>query len=39
MDDSYEHINEYNSNKKQETLIVFDDMNADMICNGIIHYR
>ena len=31
MDDIYENIEEYIPNKKQETLIVFDDMIADML--------
>ena len=33
MDDIYKNIEEYNPNKKQETLIVFDDMIADMLSN------
>ena len=33
MDDIYKNIEEYNPNKKQETLIVFDDMIADMFSN------
>ena len=31
MDDIYENIEEYIPNKKQEILIVFDDMIADML--------
>ena len=30
LDDIYKNIEEYNSNKKRKTLIVFDDMVADM---------
>ena len=33
MDDIYENIQEYNPNKKQKILIVFDDMIADMLHN------
>ena len=33
MDDIYENIEGYDPNKKQEILIVFDDMIADMISN------
>ena len=33
MDDIYKNIEKYNSNKKQEKLIVFDDMIADMLSN------
>ena len=33
MDDIYKKIEEYNPIKKQETLIVFDDMIADMLSN------
>ena len=31
MDDIYENITEYNTNKKQEILIVFIDMIPDML--------
>ena len=31
MEDIYKNIEEYNSNKKLKTLIVFDDMIADML--------
>ena len=31
MDDIYKNIEEYNPNKKQKTLIVFDDMIVDML--------
>ena len=33
MDDIYKNIEEYNPNKKQKILIVFDDMIADMLNN------
>ena len=33
MDDIYKKIEEYNPNKKQKLLIVFDDMIADMLSN------
>ena len=33
MQDVYKNINEYNQGKKCKTLIVFDDMMADMINN------
>ena len=33
MDDIYKNIEEYNPYKKQKTLIVFDDMIADMFTN------
>ena len=33
MQDVYKSIEEYNSGKKCEVLIVFDDMIVDMICN------
>ena len=33
MDDFYKNIEEYNPNKKQKVLIVFDDMIADMLSN------
>ena len=33
MDDIYKDIEEYNPNKKQKILIVFNDMIADMLCN------
>ena len=33
MDDIYKNIEEYNSNKKRKTLIVFDDMIADILSN------
>ena len=31
MDDIYKNIEEYNPSKKLKTLIVFDDMIADML--------
>ena len=33
MDDIYENIEEYNSNKKRKILIIVDDMIADMLSN------
>ena len=33
MDGIYKNIEEYNPNKKRKTLIVFDDMIADMLIN------
>ena len=33
MDDIYRNIDKYNPNKKRKTLIVFDDMIADMLSN------
>ena len=33
MDDIYKNIEEYNPNKKQKILIVFDDMIANMLRN------
>ena len=33
MDDIYKNIKEYNPNKIRKTLIVFDDMIADMLRN------
>ena len=33
MDDIYEIIEEYNPNKKRKTLIIVDDMIADMLGN------
>ena len=33
MDDIYKNIEEYNRNKKRETLMAFDDMTADMLSN------
>ena len=33
MDDGYENIDDYNPNRKRKTLIVFDDMIADIISN------
>ena len=37
MDDIYRNINEHNPNKKSKTLIVFDDMTADMLSNKKIN--
>ena len=33
MDDIYKNVEEYNANKKQIILIVFDDMIIDMLSN------
>ena len=33
MDDIYKNIEEYNPNKKQNIIIAFDDMIADMLIN------
>ena len=33
LDDIYKNIKEYNPNKKQKILIVFDDIIADMLSN------
>ena len=33
MQDAYKNINEYNTYEKRKTLIVFDDIIADMINN------
>ena len=33
MDEIYKNIEEYNPNEKRKTLIVFDDMIADMLSN------
>ena len=33
MDDVNKNIEEYNPNKKRKILIVFDDMNDDMLSN------
>ena len=37
MYDVYKNIKEYNSNKKQKILIVFDDMIADMLSHKRIN--
>ena len=37
MDDIYKNIEEYNPNKKQKILIVFDDSIADMLSNKKIN--
>ena len=34
MDDIYKNIEEHNPNKKRKTLIVFDDMIADVLSNN-----
>ena len=33
MEDIYKNIEEYNANKTQKILIIFDDMIADMLSN------
>ena len=33
MDDVYNNINDYNSNRKRKILIAFDDMIADIMTN------
>ena len=33
MDDIYKNIEEFHSNKKRKTLIVFDDMIANILTN------
>ena len=33
MEDIYKHIEEYNPNKKQKLLILFDDVNPDILIN------
>ena len=33
MDDVYENIDDYNLNRKRKTLIMFDDLIADIIAN------
>ena len=35
MDDIYENINNYNSNRRRKILIVFDDMMANIMTNKI----
>ena len=37
MQDVYENIDEYNTDKERKILIVFDDMIADMINNKKLH--
>ena len=37
MNDIYKKISEYNSNKKQKILIVFDNMIADILSNKKIN--
>ena len=36
MHDIYKYIEEYNPNKKCQTLIVFDDVIADMLSNPVV---
>ena len=33
MDDLYDNINDYNASRKRKTLIIFDDMIADVMTN------
>ena len=33
MVDIYKNIEDYNPNKKRKTMVIFDDMIADMLCN------
>ena len=35
MDDDYENIHVYNSSRKRKTLVVFDDMIADIMTNNV----
>ena len=35
MDDAYKNIEEYNPNRKRKTLIIFDDMTADLSSNKL----
>ena len=37
MDDIYKNIEEYNPYKEQKTLIVFDDMIADILSNKTLN--
>ena len=39
MDDIYENIDDYNSNRKTKILIVFDDMIADIMTNKNFHAK
>ena len=39
MDLIYENIEEYNPNKERKTLIVFDDVIADILSNKILQQR
>ena len=39
MDDIYENIDDYNSNRKRKVLIVFDDMIADIMTNKKFHTK
>ena len=39
MDDVYENIDDYNSNRKRKILIVFDDMIADIMTNKKFHTK
>ena len=33
MDNVYDNINDYNASRKRKTLIIFDDMIADVMTN------
>ena len=39
MDDVYENIDDYNSNRKRKILIAFDDMIADIMTNKNFHAK
>ena len=39
MDDAYENIDDYNSNRKRKILVVFDDMIADIMTNKKFHAK
>ena len=36
MDDVYENINDYNSNRRRKILIIFDDTIADIMTNNCL---
>ena len=39
MDDAYENIDDYNSNRKRKILVVFDDMIAYIMTNKKFHAK
>ena len=39
MDNVYENIDHYNSNRKRKILIIFDDMIADIMTNKKFHAK
>ena len=39
MDDIYKNIEQYNRNKNQKILVLFDDMIADMLSNKKLRAR